>query len=93
MKNALNNFALSMVGLLVVGGLWTFLGLNVAPDLPSPLKTWQESKQYILSPWEKRGEMDQGIGTPLGFMLGSSPLFFKNVRPYHPTLEASHRSH
>ena len=58
MKNALNNFALSMVGLVVVGGLWTFLSLNVAPDLPSPLKTWQESKLYILSPWEKRGEME-----------------------------------
>ena len=102
MKNALNNFALSMVGLVVVGGLWTFLSLNVAPDLPSPLKTWQESKLYILSPWEKRGEMDQGIGlmtayslfrvgkgfflaiaigTPLGFLLGSSPLFFKMFDP------------
>ncbi len=102
MKNALNNFALSMVGLVVVGGLWTFLSLNVAPDLPSPLKTWEESKLYILSPWEKRGEMDQGIGlmtayslfrvakgfflaiaigTPLGFLLGSSPLFFKMFDP------------
>ena len=102
MKNALNNFALSMVGLVVVGGLWTFLSRNVAPDLPSPLKTWQESKLYILSPWEKRGEMDQGIGlmtayslfrvgkgfflaiaigTPLGFLLGSSPLFFKMFDP------------
>ena len=102
MKNALTNFALSMVGLVVVGGLWTFLSLNVAPDLPSPLKTWQESKLYILSPWEKRGEMDQGIGlmtayslfrvgkgfflaiaigTPLGFLLGSSPLFFKMFDP------------
>lgn len=33
----------------------------VAPDLPSPPKTWQASKLYILDPWAKRGEMDQGI--------------------------------
>lgn len=26
------------------------------------MKTWEESKIYILQPWEKRGEMDQGIG-------------------------------
>ena len=31
------------------------------PDLPSPLKTWEESKIYILEPFAKRGEMDQGI--------------------------------
>jgi nitrate/nitrite transport system permease protein len=29
--------------------------------LPSPLKTWQESKQYILDPFFKDGEMNQGI--------------------------------
>ena len=31
------------------------------PDLPSPLRTWEESKLYILEPFAKRGEMDQGI--------------------------------
>ena len=31
------------------------------PDLPSPLRTWKESSIYILKPFEKRGEMDQGI--------------------------------
>ena len=33
MKNTLTNFALSMVGLVVVGGVWTFLSLNVALKL------------------------------------------------------------
>jgi len=77
----------------------------VAPDLPSPLKTWEESRLYILSPWEKRGEMDQGIlrmaayslvrvakgfllaimiGAPLGFLLGSSPVFH---RMFDPTIQ------
>ena len=35
--------------------------MKVATDLPSPLKTWQESKQYILDPFFKDGEMNQGI--------------------------------
>jgi nitrate/nitrite transport system permease protein len=33
----------------------------VAPDLPSPLKTWEESKPYVLRPFFKDGEMNQGI--------------------------------
>ena len=93
---------LSFVGILAVGGLWWAASATVAPDLPSPLKTWTESQVYIMQPFEKRGEMDQGIlrmasyslvrvakgfllailiGTPLGFLLGSSPLFFKMFDP------------
>ena len=58
------------------------------PDLPSPLRTWEESKLYILEPFAKRGEMDQGIGllayyslvrVAQGFLLGiaiGTPLGF-----------------
>ena len=44
------------------------------------MKTWEESKLYILQPFEKRGEMDQGIvrlasysllRVAKGFLLGS----------------------
>ena len=105
MKQLLQNFALSLVGICMMLVIWQVLATSVAPDLPSPYKTWQESKLYILQPWEKRGEMDQGIlrmasysllrvakgfflavliGTPLGFMLGSSPLFF---RMFDPTIQ------
>jgi nitrate/nitrite transport system permease protein len=57
-------------------------------DLPSPVATWEESKVYILQPFEKRGEMDQGIGllayyslmrVARGFLLGiaiATPLGF-----------------
>jgi nitrate/nitrite transport system permease protein len=38
------------------------LSATVALDLPSPMKTWEESKQYILDPFFKDGEMNQGIG-------------------------------
>jgi nitrate/nitrite transport system permease protein len=50
------------------------------PDLPSPVRTWQESKIYLLQPLEKRGEMDQGIAllayyslfrVAKGFLLGA----------------------
>jgi nitrate/nitrite transport system permease protein len=61
MKKALQNFALSLIGVALVVVLWTVVSATVSKDLPSPLKTWQESKLYVMSPWEKRGEMDQGI--------------------------------
>jgi len=61
---------------------------TMVPDLPSPMKTWQESKLYILEPLTKRGEMDQGIAllayyslmrVARGFLLGialATPLGF-----------------
>ncbi len=61
MKKWFGNFALSLVGVALLVGLWSFLSSTVVKDLPSPAKTWQDSKLYLLQPWEKRGEMDQGI--------------------------------
>ncbi len=34
----------------------------MAPDLPSPARTWSESRRYVLEPFFKDGEMNQGIG-------------------------------
>jgi nitrate/nitrite transport system permease protein len=57
-------------------------------DLPSPARTWEESKLYILEPLTKRGEMDQGIvllayyslvRVARGFLLGialATPIGF-----------------
>jgi nitrate/nitrite transport system permease protein len=102
MRTKLQNLALSMVGAAALVGVWALLSATVAADLPSPLKTWQESKPYVVAPWEKRGEMDQGIlrmasysllrvgkgfliavlvGTPLGFLLGSSRLLARMFDP------------
>src|SRR5438094_598423 len=61
MKNILVSVALSMVGIVLVVGLWAAVSGTVAKDLPSPAKTWRDSKLYIVAPWDKRGEMDQGI--------------------------------
>src|SRR6185436_12188459 len=87
MKARITSIVLPLIGILTLGLIWTILAANVQ-DLPSPLKTWQESKIYILQPLEKRGEMDQGIlllgyyslfrvakGFLLGIMMGT-PLGF-----------------
>jgi nitrate/nitrite transport system permease protein len=52
---------LPILGLGVVLLVWTIISATVAPDLPSPAKTWQESQHYILNPFFKDGEMNQGI--------------------------------
>jgi nitrate/nitrite transport system permease protein len=87
MKDRLAQVALPMIGILAVVALWAFMSTKV-PDLPSPLKTWQDSKVYIMQPLVKRGEMDQGIAllayqslirVAKGFLLGAliaTPLGF-----------------
>ena len=72
---------------MLAGLAWWFAS-TVVTDLPSPLKTWEESKLYLLEPWAKRGEMDQGMGrlayyslirVAYGFFLGiliGTPLGF-----------------
>src|SRR5215207_4705114 len=52
---------LPMVGAGCVILLWAIASSSFASSLPSPLKTWEMSKPYVLEPFEKRGELDQGI--------------------------------
>jgi nitrate/nitrite transport system permease protein len=53
---------LPLVGAAAVLLMWAIVSATLAPDLPSPLRTWQESRRYILDPFFKDGEMNQGIG-------------------------------
>ena len=55
-------FILPFLGLAAVLVLWTVVSQTLAHDLPSPWKTWTESKRYIFEPFFKDGEMNQGIG-------------------------------
>ena len=83
----IGHFFLPLVGIAVAGLGWWYASTLVT-DLPSPLKTWDESKLYLLEPWAKRGEMDQGMGrlayyslvrVARGFFLGiliGTPLGF-----------------
>src|SRR6185295_11432181 len=52
---------LPLLGIFFVVGLWALTSSSWAPALPSPARTWEVSRPYILAPFEKRGELDQGI--------------------------------
>ncbi|HZF01740.1 MAG TPA: nitrate ABC transporter permease [Methylomirabilota bacterium] len=54
-------FVLPLVGVAAVLILWQISCATWAKDLPTPAKTWETSKPYIVEPFAKRGEMDQGI--------------------------------
>jgi nitrate/nitrite transport system permease protein len=49
---------LGMLGILLI---WAITSSTVATTLPSPAKTWEASRPYVVAPFEKRGELDQGI--------------------------------
>jgi nitrate/nitrite transport system permease protein len=75
----LGQFLLPASGLVMFALLWGVASLYIK-DLPSPLRTWEESKLYLLQPFVKRGEMDQGIArlasyslvrVAKGFLLGA----------------------
>src|ERR1051326_7640905 len=63
-KNFLKSFDWLLLPLIGVGAvllLWQISSSTWAKELPTPAKTWNVSKGYVLKPFEKRGEMDQGI--------------------------------
>lgn len=52
---------LPLLGIGAVVLAWSLFSSTLIKELPSPGKTWEQSKLYIQKPFEKRGEMDQGI--------------------------------
>jgi nitrate/nitrite transport system permease protein len=107
-KFLIDNLFLPAIGIIAALLLWSLAsGLTKNPDtgirdLPSPMQTWEGSKLYIMEPFAKRGELDQGvgaflllslglvikgyavallIGTPLGFLLGTSKIFSRMFDP------------
>lgn len=52
---------LPLIGVAVVLLMWQLSCKTWAKELPTPQKTWEASKDYVMKPFEKRGEMDQGI--------------------------------
>ena len=81
------NLLLPLCGVALAIGIW-WAASGLVPDLPSPVRTWEESKLYILEPLTKRGETDQGIllltyyslvRVAQGFLLGiaiATPIGF-----------------
>ncbi len=75
---------LPMVGIGCVVLLWGVASATFAPTLPNPIRTWEASRLYVLEPFVKRGELDQGIlrftwysllrvakGYALGLLIGT----------------------
>ncbi len=60
-KFKLDWLVLPLIGFVVVLLLWQISCATWAKDLPTPFKTWESSKPYLMEPFAKRGEMDQGI--------------------------------
>jgi len=60
---------LPLVGIGIVLLLWAFASSALSKNLPSPARTWEASKPYIVDPFEKRGELDQGILRFTGYSL------------------------
>ena len=60
-KLKLDWLILPFIGFGLVITLWYLSSATWAKELPSPGKTWQASREYIVHPFAKRGEMDQGI--------------------------------
>src|SRR5215207_8713733 len=60
-KLKLDWLVLPLIGIGIVVALWAVSSATWARELPSPAKTWEKSKEYVLDPFAKRGEMDQGI--------------------------------
>lgn len=101
-KFLVDSVVLPAIGIGAILLLWILLCKTVSKDLPSPAKTWELSKIYLLEPLAHRGEMDQGIlrltflslilvakgyamglliGTPLGFLFGTSKTITKIFDP------------
>ena len=52
---------LPLFGIALVMLAWQVSSKTWAKELPTPQKTWEVSKDYVIKPFERRGEMDQGI--------------------------------
>jgi nitrate/nitrite transport system permease protein len=61
MKSRLSTLLLPMLGFGALLALWALSSATWSKNLPSPSKTWEVSRQYIVEPLAKRGELDQGI--------------------------------
>jgi len=60
-ENLVKYVLMPMLGAGCIILLWAIASASFATNLPSPLKTWEISRPYIVEPFEKRGELDQGI--------------------------------
>jgi nitrate/nitrite transport system permease protein len=61
---------LPLVGFAIVLAFWAISSSTWSPDLPSPAHTWESGRPYVVEPFAKRGENDQGVLRLVGYSLG-----------------------
>jgi nitrate/nitrite transport system permease protein len=61
LRKHLPGLLLPFVGIAGLLLLWAASSVTWSKNLPSPIKTWEASRDYVLQPFAKRGELDQGI--------------------------------
>ena len=57
----ISSILLPAIGALLLLLLWAITSGTVSKNLPSPAKTWEVSRPFVVAPFEKRGELDQGV--------------------------------
>jgi nitrate/nitrite transport system permease protein len=62
-------YILPVFAALVFIALWSIASATLTKSLPSPARTWEASRPYVMAPFEKRGELDQGILRFTGYSL------------------------
>src|SRR5262245_34803476 len=60
-KAKLDWLILPIAGVALMVVFWYSLSATFSKELPNPTKTWDASKPYVVEPFAKRGELDQGI--------------------------------
>jgi nitrate/nitrite transport system permease protein len=61
LEKRIGQLAMPLLGAGAVLFAWYVMSSTFADTLPSPAETWKASRSYVLAPFEKRGELDQGI--------------------------------
>src|SRR6266852_718742 len=72
---------LPLLGAACVLVVWSIVSVTVAPDLPSPGRTWRESQRYVLEPFFKDGEMNQGSGRLALYSFDPIVQFMRPISP------------
>ena len=68
LREAAQGLGYGLLGLALFTTLWILLS-KIATTLPSPSATWESARLYIVEPFAKRGEQDQGILRLAGLSL------------------------
>jgi nitrate/nitrite transport system permease protein len=61
LSDNLATWLLPLAGVVLVLAFWALSSATWSKNLPSPGRTWQVSRPFVVAPLAKRGELDQGI--------------------------------